>query len=197
MPHPCVPELLKTLPAHEGNIPYLYLDSNGNATCGMGHLVLTAEHSLTLPWLGAVPGRVERDFATVKALPPNKVPSYYMSHSICRLPLGWGVQDAATRLETIYLPQIQNLFKNFDTFPLQAQTALLDMTYNMGIGHPSTGTTKATGLCNFTHLIAACSNGDWTTAAAQCHRAPPVSQERNDWTRGMFLAAVAGGNKSN
>jgi GH24 family phage-related lysozyme (muramidase) len=55
----------------------------------------------------------------------------------------------------------------------------LDMVYNLGLE----------GLLKFKKLKAAVESGDWASAAAQSHRNGP-SDDRNDWTSDMFLAAA-------
>jgi len=61
-----------------------------------------------------------------------------------------------------------------------AQEALFDMCYNLGVG----------GLPKFHQLLAAVDSGQWTTAAAQCHR-KGISDARNRETANLFLQAAA------
>ena len=54
------------------------------------------------------------------------------------------------------------------------------MCYNLGVG----------GLPKFHQLLAAVDSGQWTTAAAQCHR-KGISDARNRETANLFLQAAA------
>lgn len=99
---------------------------------------------------------------------------------------------------------LQKIFKNFDAFPVPAREALLDMIFNLGPGRDALEGRKAdpahhvkaikghkaSGLRAFGSLRKAAEASDWKLASENCHRAAPVSKERNDWTRNRFLEAV-------
>lgn len=183
MSTPAIDALMPDLARHEGSFPFLYLDTAGLVTCGLGHMIPNLAWSLKIPWQPNDPATIANDFNVVAAMPKGRLPVFYEEATVCRLPAGWAEQDAEQRLENEYLPPLQALFSAgaFDSFPLPAQVALLDMAYNLGIG----------GLKEYVHMLAACAGGDWNKAAAECHR-NGISQERNDWCAAKFKAAVAG-----
>jgi GH24 family phage-related lysozyme (muramidase) len=55
------------------------------------------------------------------------------------------------------------------------------MAYNLGVG----------GLSRFQELLKACDRGDWAAAAEECHRRT-CRDERNEWTRELFIEAAQG-----
>ena len=190
MSSPCVVSLLPSLAIHEGSVVFLYLDSAGNPTTGIGHLVSTMSDSLKLPWQPDDSATIISDFRAISSRPANRVPVFYEEATVCRLPMGWPEQDAAQRLETEFLPPLRALFPGaFDGFKMSAQVALLDMIYNLGLGRARTATHPATGLCEYVTMLGACSHGDWMTAAAQCGRRG-ISAQRNSWTVAQFQAAA-------
>ena len=72
-------------------------------------------------------------------------------------------------------PHAWPLYPDYDSFPLPAQVALLDMIYNLGAG----------GLGKFQQMKSVIEAGQWEEAAGQCRRAG-IQQARNDWAAGQF-----------
>jgi GH24 family phage-related lysozyme (muramidase) len=70
-------------------------------------------------------------------------------------------------------------FTDYRTYPAPVKRALLDMIYNLGLA----------GILKFKQLKKSVEAAKWRNAAKQCHREGP-SDERNDWTRDMFLEAA-------
>jgi GH24 family phage-related lysozyme (muramidase) len=168
----------------EGWIPWLYLDTRGNVTVGMGFLVKTVADAQELPlWNGhqlASSAAIKDAFESVSRMKPGLVAVKYK-----RLPHLTLSEDeirtrAERRLATEFTPGIVKLLPEFATFPPHAQSALVDLAWNLGVN----------GLGNFRHLLAACEAKDWTEAAAQCRRRTS-RDERNAWTRDQFLAAAS------
>ncbi len=63
---------------------------------------------------------------------------------------------------------------------MQAQRALVDMAYNLGVGKLA---------AKFPHLIAACRLGDFTSAAGESERSSS-RLERNVAARDLFIQAA-------
>lgn len=212
---PCVDLVMTVLPGEEGDIQWLYLDGGGNPTCGIGHLVATVEESLKLPWeVGsnqATRLEVAADFDSIKRAPKGHTAGFYQGLTVCRVALGWSLQDAAGRLEKEFLPPLREMMKAFDdigngdfnSYPVPAQAALLDMAYNMGIGvpgcperpgkkksSPPIPAVKATGLHGFGKMLTAVAMGEWGVAANECHR-QGIQPSRNEWTKQKFLGCVS------
>ena len=180
------------LQANEGCCTWLYCDSRGFVTTGIGNLVADADACAALPWahaltnVGGSPAPVTDEqkrtaYANVlNAFGPTKPSAMaYRSISDLRLTMDFVIGLVEKRLETEFVPGLQELCPGFDNFPLPARRALVDMAYNLGVH----------GLSHFTRMLLACNAGDWETAARQCHRASS-RDSRNDWTAQMFASCT-------
>jgi GH24 family phage-related lysozyme (muramidase) len=169
----------------EGETRHMYRDSNGFVTTGIGHLLKTAEAAVKLPWVHASTGHpassseVRTAFSSIAGMTANHKAPYYENGSDLRLPTNVVRDLAEQRLEREFLPGVRRLCPHFDNYPAPAQSALVDMAYNLGVG----------GLGKFKKLIAACERGDFATAAVESHR-KSRHEHRNDATRALFLEAA-------
>lgn len=194
-PRRFVPDLIRW----EGETSWMYRDSGvaGLVTIGIGNMLPDADAAVKLPFVTADPGglrpsteaEVRDDYARVLSMPPGLLAARYRSPHAVEL-LAAHVEDlAASRLAIEFLPGLRHLCPDFDSFPAPAQSALVDIAWNVGIGAPSTPVRRATGLCGFPTMLRYCNQRRWADAALECHRGPPVRVERNDWTRSKFLEA--------
>jgi len=187
----------------EGNVTYLYLDSDNpaNPTTGNGYLVPSLEVSQTLAWLAsdgsaATAEQIAADWARVAALPGNRLASFYRCAE--SLLLAQASVDALTLGKVQgFDSDLRKMIPAYDTFPDSAKIGLLDMAMNLGIGRPAQNGRPATGLHAYQHFLAAVNANppDWNTAAAQCGRntANPAFAARNAWTAEQFQAAAQAG----
>jgi len=168
----------------EGRITWMYLDTRGLVTTGIGNLLKTSADALKLPWMkvdgsSALTEQVNLTYVTVSNMKPGMPARNY------KLDLTLSDQTvgllASTRLGTEFLPGLHRLFPGFDTYPLLARTVLVDMAYNLGIS----------GIGRFSHLIAACTSRDWLAASNACS-VKTSRPERNDWRKAQFQAAAQG-----
>ena len=194
-------QILVELERFEGRKSFLYNDSASppNRTIGVGCLIKDAASASQLPFQNvtagrlATPAEITADFSRV-AMMPGSLPakSYRAQPGTPVLELS---DDAVTalgvsKLRDQFLPGLRDLCPGFDDFPLSAQSVLIDMAWNLGLGAAATATRKATGLHGFPSLIAACNKGDWATAAKQSH-VSTSRDERNAWRAQQLLAAGA------
>jgi len=191
------------VPDWEGNVLYLYLDSDdpANPTTGNGYLVPSLEVSQTLAWLtadgsAATAQQIAADWARVGALPPNRKAPFYRSAE--SLLLAQESVDALTLSKVRgFDNQLRAMLPAYDSFPDAAKVGLLDMAMNLGIGRAAQNGRPATGLHAYQHFLAAVNANppDWNTAAAQCGRntANPAFAARNAWTAAQFRAAAQAG----
>ena len=157
----------------EGNTPYMYLDSVGVVTVGIG-CALFAQSDAT--YLGG--GSPEDAWTAVKALPVGMRAAWYSLHCAWR-----GQPDALEDLferrlakaETDLLAQ----FPDLASWPVGAQVATFDLAWNCG----------AELVHHWPHLTASLRALDWQTAADQCavHNGPAM---RNDARRALFLSCL-------
>jgi GH24 family phage-related lysozyme (muramidase) len=179
-------EYFDDLVAHEGFTNWLYCDTRGFVTTGVGNLVATPEAAVALPFLrmdGQAASAAEKTagWSTVKgAFDPNKSADYYRGFSSIRLTMVDVRLMADHRLEAEFIPGIKRLCHDFDSWPLPARKAMVDMAYNLGLG----------GLAKFHNLLADCQAHDWAKAASDCHRSS-CREMRNLWTSQCFIEAAA------
>lgn len=164
-------------------MPWMYRDTVGNITVGVGLMLPNPEAAVALPFLAgarpATPHEIAAEFARVDAMPTGRPAAFYKIPSSLEL----AQQTIDARLSAI-LQQFEATLRaripHYDALPDTVKMALLDMIYNLG---------PAGLFKDFPHLIAAVQSGSWAQAAARCLRRGP-SAARNAWTREQFLSAV-------
>jgi len=189
--------ILSFIKKHEGNFTYMYLDTRGNVTVGVGYLLSTASMTMALSSSFSVRSSLEAkkkksadeafkkdpkqavtdEFKAVGALSKGRLPSYYKTNTT--LDLAQSKVDALLKLEVVAAEKsVKGIFEAFDTFPEPAQVAIIDMAYNLGTA----------GFKQYETLISDLKKKDWATAATHCKRTGP-SQSRNDETKALFEEA--------
>lgn len=167
----------------EGRIPWMYLDTAGNVTVGIGQMIANAGDALRFPFRkanGELANNqdIEREFAIVHAMTKGLVAQAYkradslvlMEENINQI-----FRDTLARCES----EIVSHFPEFAQFPDAAKVALLDMDYNLGL----------TNLRNeFPRFCSAVLTNRWLLASSQCRRAGQP-EARNQWTAENFLQA--------
>jgi GH24 family phage-related lysozyme (muramidase) len=174
---------LTKLKEFEGCVPWMYRDTVGKITVGVGLMLPDANSAKSLPFLRgqqpATPEEIAAEFARVDALPPGRASAFYKSATSLEL----SQQTIDARLTSVlqgFESDLRTQLPHYDTLPDCVKLALLDMIYNLG---------PAGLFKGFPHLIAAVQAGSWAQAAEHCIRRGP-SAARNDWTRQQFLSAV-------
>jgi GH24 family phage-related lysozyme (muramidase) len=168
----------------EGRANHFYLCSNGFVTIGIGCMIPDVDSALTLPlvmksnWALARPEQVESDYVRVSQQEPNRVAPYYQRFCSTELPEAAIDELLDDKIEE-FSRQLVKAFPDFYQFPEPAQLGLLDMAFNLG--------TRA--LLGWTNFCRGVRTRDWQLCADECHRRPPVSEERNRETRELFEAA--------
>jgi len=161
----------------EGRVNHFYLDALGKPTIGVGRLVPTEESAVKLAF--APPDQIREDYRRVCSASPGLLPSAY-SH-LCTARMPDEAVDALLEADMQeFVSVMKRQFPEYETWPETVQEAVFDIDFNVGPEHFSA----------FHHLIAGLHSRDWKECAAQCHRKPPVSEERNKRTAALFLAAA-------
>src|ERR1700683_3909482 len=172
----------------EGVVPWMYLDTRGFVTVGVGEMLASSGRAQALPCIDGTSNAVTPDvilaeYNRVLALPKAQSAGSYQAAGSPILSA-----DSITNLLMAHLQlfdgQLSAQFTNYAQFPDPAKLGLLDMIYNLGPHGLFAGYPTFMGDVN---------SGNWAGAAAQCYRNGP-SAARNNWTQQQFLAAVAAAN---
>lgn len=174
---------LAKLKEFEGCVPWMYRDTVGKVTVGVGLMLPDANAAQSLPFIRgtrtATPEEIAAEYARVDAMTLGRASAFYKTPTSLQLTQETIDAKLLTILEG-FETDLRAQFPHYDALPDGVKMALLDMIYNLG----PTGLFKG-----FPHLIAAVDTGAWTQAAEHCMRRGP-STTRNNWTRQQFLSAV-------
>jgi GH24 family phage-related lysozyme (muramidase) len=176
---------LAKLKEFEGCVPWMYRDTVGKVTVGVGLMLPDAKAAQALPFVlgtrAATAEEIVAEYARVDALPLGRASTFYKTPASLQLTQ----QTIDAKLSSIlqgFETDLRTEFPQYDTFPDGIKMALLDMIYNLG---------PAGLFKGFPHLVAAVQTGAWAQAAEHCTRRGP-GEARNTWTRQQFLSAVVG-----
>jgi hypothetical protein len=179
---------------HEGLVTWLYCDSKGYVTVGVGDKVSEAG-LLTMPFVHfadnnhatadeklAAYDRVGRFFH--QGLTANA----YAVLSDLRLPLDFCRRRLAMRVKDEFVPAVEVHCPQFASFPLAAKLVLVDICYNVGVA----------GFAKFLTLIGLCNVFQFAKAANRAHTKktgedpsdPGTWGKRNTWRRNTLLQAA-------
>jgi GH24 family phage-related lysozyme (muramidase) len=169
----------------EGCVPWMYRDTVGKVTVGVGLMLPDAKAAEALPFVvggrAATPEEIAAEYARVDAMAIGRASAFYKIPSALVLTQ----QTIDAKLSSVlarFEADLRSQFPHYDALPDGVKMALLDMIYNLG---------PAGLFKGFPHLVAAIQTGAWTQAAEHCMRRGPGAA-RNDWTREQFLSAVIG-----
>src|ERR1700722_16631041 len=119
----------------EGSIPWMYLDTRGKVTVGVGLMLPDAAAAQKLPFFmdtqHATAHEIAAEFARVDAMPMGRPALFYLK------PDGLELQktEIDSLLRTVLLgfeSELRAALPGFDAFPDSVKLALLDMAYNLG-----------------------------------------------------------------
>ena len=180
---------LAQLKTFEGCVPWMYRDSVGKVTVGVGLMLPDAAAACALPFEAAGVGtvaacaataeQIAAEFARVDTLAMGKLPSFYRAAGSLVLPEPVIDQKLSAVLAG-FEATLRAHLAGYDKLPGGVKMALLDMAYNLG---------PAGLLEGYPKMIHAVETGAWAEAAAQCARGG-INAARNAWTRQQMLSAV-------
>jgi GH24 family phage-related lysozyme (muramidase) len=176
---------LKQLEIFEGSIPWMYRDTAGKVTVGVGLMLPDAAAAARLGFeidgRAATEAEITAEFERVDALPMGRPALFYRRADAPELPqfvIGTLLLSAVSELDD----GLKRALAGYAALPDTVKLALLDMAYNLGLN----GLLKG-----FPKMIAAVEAGNWAQAAANCERIG-TGAARNQWTRQMLLTNMAG-----
>jgi GH24 family phage-related lysozyme (muramidase) len=167
----------------EGSIPFMYLDTTGNVTAGVGNMLPNVAAAQALKFQNgtnpAAAADIQADFDAVSAQTPGMAAGFYKRFTKLTLP-EVEIDNLLNSRVTDFLTQLEAAFPDFAAYPEPACAAIFDMAYNLGLDKLKT---------EFPHCCMAIRGKNWATASAQCHRIG-IPQSRNDWTAAQFQQAA-------
>jgi GH24 family phage-related lysozyme (muramidase) len=176
---------LAKLKEFEGCVPWMYRDTVGKVTVGVGLMLPDVKAAQALPFVlgarAATPEEIAAEYARVDAMAMGRASSFYKILGSLELTQ----QTIDAKLGSVlagFEADLKTEFPHYDALPDGVKMALLDMIYNLG---------PAGLFKGFPHLVAAIQTGAWAQAAEHCMRRGPAPA-RNNWTRQQFLSAVVG-----
>lgn len=162
----------KYVKGFEGSTQHIYLDTEGNATFGIGFRPPLDKY-IWRPNLQAA----QADLIIIESLRSEGVhpASWYFQHTTARLDSQSMMAVLMSKLDglAISLNPMWQLY----ALPLECQLVLLDMAYNLGIA----------GLNKYKKLHAAIIARDYNEAANQCARRG-ISTARNDSAKQLLIS---------
>jgi GH24 family phage-related lysozyme (muramidase) len=166
-------EYIAKLKDFEGYTDYMYLDSTGNVTIGVGILLANASaaKSAGITFKNRKTGKtataaeIEQDYNAVKAAPKGMVESKYEKYT--QLVATGGLESRLQKELSQAKADAKSYYPDFSTLPDTVQWALVDMAFNLG----------GAGLKKFAKLKAALEKAvqskakeDWEAAAKESSR---------------------------
>jgi GH24 family phage-related lysozyme (muramidase) len=177
---------LAQLKSFEGCVPWMYRDTVGKVTVGVGLMLPDAAAACALPFQteeggAATAQQIEAEFARVEAMAMGKLPSFYRAAGSLELPEAT-IDEKLSAVLTGFEATLRAKLSGYDALPDGVKMALLDMAYNLG---------PAGLLEGYPRMVHAVETGAWAQAAAECARGG-INAARNAWTREQMLSGVVG-----
>ena len=177
---------LSQLKIFEGCVPWMYRDTAGKVTVGVGLMLPDAATACALPFqteggAAATAQQIAAEFARVEALALGKLPSFYRAAGALELPEA-AIDEKLSAVLAGFEATLREKLAEYDALPDGVKMALLDMAYNLG----PEGLLKG-----YPKMIRAVETGAWAEAAAESARGG-INAARNAWTRQQMMSAVAG-----
>ncbi len=178
-----ISKVISATKLYEGEVPYMYLDSKGLVTVGVGFYMPTSDDATKFAFnkpdgSEATAAEIVEDYAAVQQMDANRVASYYKRPEGLTMTEDAINSKLAEEIES-FGGELAGIYSDFDGLPDNVKQALFDMIFNLG------ATNLRKGWPSFNKALA---NQDWAEAAKQSHRRAPVSEARNDYVSNLLLS---------
>jgi GH24 family phage-related lysozyme (muramidase) len=170
----------------EGRTTFMYLDTGGNVTAGVGHEIPTVQDAEALPFdggMGAVAGTVARDWQTIRDAPAGRVAAFYEPLTTSRLS-EQAIDGIFASDCNLVWTSARGFIQDFDNLPQPVQQAISDMILNIGAEKE-----HADYFGPHSKFGPAIERGDWVTAAKESAR-NGIPESRNQYTANLILSAM-------
>lgn len=200
-------EIIERIKKDEGSSPYMYRDSEGNVTVGVGRMLPTSREAKNLQFykansagkygddtVGLATGfETEQAYQKILKQPyGKKYGKIFFSPYRNKDLFNYGLKedDINSMLREDLNRSVRELrhkFPDFDTYPSQARRALLDMQFNMGDNNFQEEIYKNNERKpGWPKLIKAVENRDWEGAAKESKRGK-IQESRNHYVYDLFM----------
>jgi GH24 family phage-related lysozyme (muramidase) len=175
--------LRKKLGEYEGCIPYMYRDTKGYVTVGVGHMIPNVVAAQKLDFVTSTGQKasaeeIKADYDAVKAHTKGLKASNYKSKT--KLILKQADIDALTNKHIAsFESELKNIYLEFDKFPSEVRLALFDMIFNLGMPKLKN---------NWPTFDSAIKAEDWKKAAENSNRIG-IQLTRNKYVKDLLLTA--------
>jgi hypothetical protein len=187
----------------EGKVPFMYQDTLGKVTIGIGNLIDSEEAAVALPGIGveffheeapgtpltraASEGEIRTEWRRIKSDPTLAAGGWRAAEPLTDLRLSH--EGIATLVSAKVLEIEAHLtnghiaeFSGFASWPADAQLGLLSMSWAMGAAFADGG--------KWPSFRAGCAIEDWLEAAKNCNMGNSWLAKRNAVNRGLFRNAA-------
>jgi GH24 family phage-related lysozyme (muramidase) len=173
--------LRKKLGEYEGCIPYMYRDTKGYVTVGVGNMMPNVAAAQNLNFVTstgkkASADEIKADYDAVKAHTKGLKASAYKSKT--KLILKQADIDTLTNKHIAsFYSELKRIYTEFDKYPSEVRLALFDMIFNLGM------TKLKNNWSTFNNAIKA---KDWKKAAENSNRIG-IQATRNKYVKELLL----------
>lgn len=175
--------LRKKLQDYNSKCEHLYLDEQGRICVGIAHVLPTLESACEVAFvnkqgLRATAEEVSIDYEAIKALTPNRIPSFYKRYLTLSVPHS-EIERLTNESITRYFAELKTIYPAFERFPSEVKLALGDIIFSMG----------KEKLIDWIQLNECILAQDWQKASLDSARGFPVTAARNIYVQGLFERA--------
>lgn len=182
---PSFDEIKRLVAPFEGNLPHMYVDTKGFVTVGIGNMLPNAKAAQQLAFVNrttknsATEVEIATDFDNVAKQPKARAARWYRQFTALDLPDAQVNRLFQNRIDE-FRGQLRRAYPKYDSYPNDAQLALLDMAFNLGVGAVKKKWPK---------LNEAIDKLDWAAASERCER-PEANAIRNASVTALFKRAA-------
>lgn len=178
--------LRENLEQYEGRLNHMYLDTRGNTTIGVGHLINNEESAKSLNFIHKStkkPASIKEiitEYCTIKSKPYGaRYPAWTFEKAATLIISDDTINQLRDRHIDLFERELKTIYgkSQFSNFPANVQLALFDMIFNLGMPRLSSQFLK------FNRHI---TNNNWEGASHECKR-KDISDDRNFYVKNLLM----------
>lgn len=169
--------------AGEGCIPYMYLDTVGKVTVGVGNMLPNSDAAVALPFVDRDSGEAASEELIIdefENLSKQEFGQSFGASAFSHFTSVGLTDDGINELLDSRIAEfetgLKGNFEDFDTYPDDAKIGIMDMAFNLGVH----------GLMSkFPTFVKGVKSENWKLCAEQCRRRG-ISDHRNEEVKELF-----------